>query len=214
MNGMTDPRYKGGTATIEKMIKLFAERGQQQQARDLWETGYQYWLEMRQLPSGVERAKALQAKLDLIILTNKKSNDPYVAKISCKPGCSACCHQEVWITDDEAIQLSRFVKDGLEIDKTLLKAQLPWKDAAEWKTKPKPSRRCVFLNDQENCRIYENRPVACRKHFVLSPPEQCDDINGSAEVYAINHAEAFVSAAFNLKPESGPMAKMLLPRLS
>ena len=33
---------------------------------------------------------------------------------------------------------------------------------------------CVFLDEHNRCGIYQDRPLACRTHFVLSPPEECD----------------------------------------
>jgi len=32
---------------------------------------------------------------------------------------------------------------------------------------------CPFLGSDRRCSIYRDRPVACRTHFVLSPPAEC-----------------------------------------
>jgi Fe-S-cluster containining protein len=37
---------------------------------------------------------------------------------------------------------------------------------------PSSGDKCTFLKDNE-CTIYDIRPVACRNHVVVSPPELC-----------------------------------------
>lgn len=34
---------------------------------------------------------------------------------------------------------------------------------------------CAFLDDGNRCSIYRDRPLACRTHFVLSPPSECSE---------------------------------------
>lgn len=33
---------------------------------------------------------------------------------------------------------------------------------------------CPLLGDDRKCTVYEDRPIACRTHFVMSPPETCE----------------------------------------
>lgn len=33
---------------------------------------------------------------------------------------------------------------------------------------------CPFLSADNRCGVYADRPLACRTHFVLSPPEECE----------------------------------------
>jgi hypothetical protein len=33
---------------------------------------------------------------------------------------------------------------------------------------------CPFLGDDHRCTVYADRPLACRTHLVLSPPELCE----------------------------------------
>jgi Fe-S-cluster containining protein len=44
---------------------------------------------------------------------------------------------------------------------------------------------CAFLDEGNRCSIYRDRPLACRTHFVLSPPSECSewDITAGDERY-------------------------------
>lgn len=36
---------------------------------------------------------------------------------------------------------------------------------------------CGFLDEGNRCSIYRDRPLACRTHFVLSPPSECSELD-------------------------------------
>lgn len=153
--------------------------------------------------SGKERAKVVNHLGDEILRLTIK-NSPQVAEISCKKGCSACCYQEVIVTHDEAHLLISESKD-------LNWAEVEMQSGVPHKELPYMTRKCVFLKNDE-CSVYENRPVACRKYMVTSPAEKCDSRKypgGDVEVMFSLKAELF-SSAFMTMLDSGPMAKMLL----
>ena len=92
-------------------------------------------------------------------------------KISCKDKCSHCCYSEIDISDFEADVIKHTsAKENINIDKKKLAAQ----SKVKWEHLPYETRRCVFLSDEGSCKIYKYRPLACRRHFVVSPSEFCN----------------------------------------
>jgi len=104
------------------------------------------------VPKGASRAKVTHKLMDEAIAFDKNLEPEAALRISCRKGCGACCYQNVEIDEDEADLLVQMVQEdsmGLDWNKT----------------------GCVFLGKDNNCRVYENRPNACRKFFTLTCPE-------------------------------------------
>jgi len=127
---------------------------------------------------------------------------------SCKPGCAACCHQLVVATVAEANAAIAWTRSWPAEQRRALDERL-----ATWLSRTEPMRRafqeaaggdleaevehiaetywrerpaCPFLVDAM-CSIHPVRPLACRHHFSLSPPERCqadepDGIDQMAEL--------------------------------
>lgn len=80
---------------------------------------------------------------------------------ACGRGCSSCCHQAVLIHADEAAYI------GAEIG---VKPQKVTRFVKQGKTKAEADKHygnpCPFLVDQQ-CSIYESRPMACRTLYNL-----------------------------------------------
>lgn len=92
--------------------------------------------------------------------------------VSCKIGCSHCCHYEV---DSQQIEVQVILEycqhNNIPIDKSYLEAQARWIGE---KIHDHPTHSaCVFLKDHK-CSIYEARPIACRNHQVFSDAALCD----------------------------------------
>jgi Fe-S-cluster containining protein len=99
---------------------------------------------------------------------------------TCAPGCSACCHQLVWIELIEAQQImDRYprvvarVRANLEAQAELCETQLPEAPKLAASAWWRAEQTCAFLGDDQRCSIYDVRPMTCRVHYVVSPPEQC-----------------------------------------
>ena len=116
-------------------------------------------------------------------------------RVSCGPGCGACCRQVVPVSEAEATYIAelvdampaerqarvreRFAEATAALGEPVL-ALL--RDSAKLKTLE--SRRalhttyfarrvaCPFLED-ESCSIHTHRPAACREYLVTSPPRNC-----------------------------------------
>ncbi|WP_223306876.1 YkgJ family cysteine cluster protein [Acidithiobacillus ferrivorans] len=77
--------------------------------------------------------------------------EPFVA---CRKGCAACCHMNVSITSLEAERLAKASGRRSEALSTTVR-HIP----EEFSGTP-----CPFLDRKGVCSIYQDRPLACRKH--------------------------------------------------
>lgn len=150
---------------------------------------------IRNMPRGHARIMKLYEDMDRAI------KDGYdLAKVegapptSCKRGCAHCCHLFVTTTNEEADFIYKIVKDkNIPLSRKRLSYQARFKRPSDYFTKFGKRTRCVFLNDQNDCMIYNYRPISCRKYFVVSHPDQCQP-DGSGEFQT-------VSAFLQLSPE-------------
>jgi len=109
------------------------------------------------VPKGASRAKITHKLMDEAIEFDKNLGPEMALRLSCRKGCGACCYQNVKIDEDEAELLAQVVQEeDIELD---------WDKAG-----------CVFLGEDNSCRVYENRPNACRKFFTLKCPEVDEQI--------------------------------------
>jgi len=83
--------------------------------------------------------------------------EPHAA---CKPGCSACCHQTVMVTEAEAKLIAR--ETGAAYRHPVQWRGVGQEDRLAFEAKP-----CTFLAADGRCSIYEHRPMACRLLFNL-----------------------------------------------
>ena len=129
---------------------------------------------LKKLNSPEDRAKLLHTMINN--LNVDVFSHPIVKQFSpCGKGCRSCCSTQVSVTEDEAIVLAKHIQDGLVIDQELLKIQQSAQnDSDEFFKLPFQSRKCIFLDDQGACRVYEDRPSVCRTNAVLGSAEQCD----------------------------------------
>ena len=132
-------------------------------------------------------------------------------QITCKKGCSHCCRIHVDITDDEGQLLAVVAqKQEIHIDRDKLKRQSEY-NHDNWLEQPYSDWSCVFLDSATGtCKVYEHRPMNCRKHLVTSHPDLCDPRKKKQLVtMSVQHdIEAILSGVLNTVP-SGSMAKVL-----
>lgn len=110
--------------------------------------------------------------IDKMIQTNKDKDNNY-SKVTCKKGCSHCCKIAVCISHEEAVTLLIRAKEiDLKIDKKKLEIQSRF-TSENWAGLKHKYASCVFLkNDQ--CQVYEYRPIVCRNHFSADDPKLCN----------------------------------------
>jgi len=141
------------------------------------------WAERLKKFKGKKRAKYFYTQIDQAVSDDLasfkiKENLP----ISCKKGCSHCCHMNIDVFKDEATLLAGKIKSGeISYNKAEFDAQKNM-SAADFQNNPKP---CIFLKDSQ-CSIYKYRPATCRKYFVVGDPNDC--IIGDKPIIVANPA--------------------------
>ncbi len=121
-------------------------------------------------------------------------------EISCGPACGACCRQMVPISETEAAMIRELVEEMPDERRRAVRERfanaVTKLDAAglleRFRSEPQPvgpeyrelgleyfhlGIPCPFLED-ESCSIHPDRPLVCREYLVVSPPENCQRING------------------------------------
>lgn len=160
--------------------------------------------------STIEVSRVIQQSADDFLAEGKRESTES-AGIQCGKGCAYCCQQVVAITQSEAMQLITVAKvTGIVIDQDRLKRQAPYREE-DWSDQPAEDRACLFLKDNL-CQVYENRPLSCRKYFVISPPTYCDNITHPKHpviTWFDFQTELLTTAAFTVQP-TGFMPQMLL----
>lgn len=162
--------------------------------------------ELMKAPAGIPRARELHK------LVEQEIAQEMDIAISCKKGCSACCHMEVEITSYEAEILAQLILDGHPIDEARLQKQSERSlQDPQWKQGIRNlDSRCVFLDSEGACSIYENRPVMCRRHSVTSPAKNCETLDAPITLRYFPRVDLLISAANeDSDMKIGPLAKML-----
>lgn len=161
--------------------------------------------------SPLAMARGTQRSADTMI-AEAKANNPEAPNIQCRKGCAACCKQTVAITGDEAVQLVVVAKaKDIPLDRDRLVRQTHYNDET-WASQPAEDRACPFLGSDQVCQVYHDRPLSCRKYFVISNPEYCDTVvhpKHQAQVWFDASAEMLTTAAFT-HAGCGLMPEMLL----
>jgi Fe-S-cluster containining protein len=138
---------------------------------------------------------------------------PLVKELSpCKEGCSACCHTQVSVTEDEANLLVARIKAGVEIDKNRLDIQMKAENDPHAFFKLKyADRRCIFLDEQGSCRVYQDRPAVCRTNAVLGSADQCDTSFAIKPLRMVRtpKADMVIYASFLFSKKSGSLSQMV-----
>jgi Fe-S-cluster containining protein len=143
------------------------------------------------------------------LIEQAKQQDPSSEKITCVKGCQNCCKVPVHITAPEAKLLVETAKrEGIEIDMDRLHVQARAGDD-EWYDLPDEQRRCVFLDETGACRVYAERPMSCRKHFVMSSSDLCDKPTTRILKWSPLEAEMLASAAVSTF-QTGLFSSMIL----
>jgi len=135
-------------------------------------------------------------------------------KTTCKKGCAFCCHIEVKTTITEAeIIMDRMEQQNEPFTEDELAMLERQSKLSSEEYSFNPDRACVFLTDDNECSIYDIRPLACRTYLVATPPEHCDallyrKVKG-VMVAASIHSELMRSVLYT-GLESGRLSELLL----
>ena len=168
---------------------------------------------LKKLKNRIERARSAHEEVEkhLRVLFE----DPIVSRyVACKQGCSFCCHTQVSITQDEALLYAKKIMDNeIVVDlKRLAYQSQASNDAGKWYRIPYEERKCIFLGEENQCRIYKDRPMVCRSNNVLSDPENCKTEDGKEKPIRLLKtikADMAIIAAFSLSSVNGALPYML-----
>jgi len=135
-------------------------------------------------------AKTSKATRDIIQMTGAAAEElarKSLKVISCH-SCTApkgCCTFSTMAYLYEVVPLAaRLLREGRDTED--LRAQLAAAADRMENTPARAIRRpCVFLDPQERCTVYEDRPSACGSHFVFSEPALCSSSDPGAHTEKI-----------------------------
>ena len=168
---------------------------------------------LEELPEA-ERAREAHAKVDCYLRDDVEQSK---SSLSCRSGCAHCCKIPVHVTDAEAdAAIAEAKRVDWAIDRRRLKRQSR-AGLRNWSRLGAADRRCVFLGEDDRCRVYEHRPTACRLHNVLSAPDLCDTTkhgdDSKVTKFISYFAELVGSALYNLA-EAELLADVVRRRLN
>ena len=167
--------------------------------------------QMKAFPSSRVRARFIHKAIDEF--NTEVFAHPIVKELMpCKAGCSACCHTQVSVTQDEAQLLIDRIHSGVKIDESRLNLQAQAGNNSEAYYKLSfQDRKCVFLNEKGECRVYDDRPSVCRTNAVLGSADQCNTNSAQQSLRLIRteKADMVIVAAFAFSEENGTLPYML-----
>ena len=173
---------------------------------------YNFVLEnLRRLTDKYVRAKLIHAVVDEF--NNESFSHPLVQELSpCKLGCTACCHTQVSVTDDEAQLLVQLIEDGVEVNRERLSKQAAvGNDSSAFFKLKYQDRKCIFLGVSGACSVYEDRPSVCRTNVVLGDASQCDTSKGIKPTRLVKtpKSDLAIYASFETAELSGTLPYMV-----
>ena len=165
----------------------------------------------KKLTDPIHRAKFLHKVVDS--LNEEIFSHPLVQQYSpCKMGCTACCHTQVSVTEEEAKLLVLKINEGVSINENMLKLQMQAKnDSGAFYHIRYDQRRCIFLDEEGSCKVYDDRPSVCRTNAVLGSASQCDTSVSLKETRLVKTTKADVAiySAFKESKSSGTLPYMI-----
>lgn len=169
-------------------------------------------IELEKIKDPLMRAKLLHYLIDEF--NREVFSEPLVKALSpCKAGCTACCHTQVSVTSDEAALLFSQILKGTEIDQDRLEKQMACEnDSTKFYQLSYEERRCIFLDDNGHCRVYELRPAVCRTNAVLGSPDQCrieNESNKQQVLVKTSKSDMAIYAAYTHSPLNGTLPFMI-----
>lgn len=110
----------------------------------------------------------------------------------CGRGCSNCCYQKIKCSDEEAYYILE--NCGELINWETVDKQSKFTDK-QWQKDKIENRRCVFLKNNE-CSIYDFRPMTCRQYLVANNPEFCHPESTKKVSIVNSHKKLFIMLCY------------------
>jgi len=173
-------------------------------------------IHLNKIRSSLERARFVHNMVDEY---NKEIFTHPLLKefVPCKAGCSACCHTQVSVTEDEAELLIHNINNGVVIDYNLLSLQTEKGNSTENYYKLSyQDRKCVFLDENGACKVYKDRPAVCGTNAVVGSASQCStdgQSQGQLRLVKTSKSDMVIVGAYVKSPVSGTLPMMLTAAL-
>ena len=190
-----------------------------------------------QLETYFEKYKAFVKQVDAVF---QKVQDEYEACVTCKMGCSDCCHALFDLTLIEALYLkdqfdavfkgedreaiiARADRSDRQVHKLKRRAQKEYqegKSEQEILEEMAAQRvRCPLLNDKDQCALYANRPITCRLYGIpteIGGQSHTCGLSGfkKGEAYPTVKLETIQQQLYDLSSELANDLKSKYPQLS
>lgn len=151
--------------------------------------------------TALEAVAALRQETDLLLSGRLAALPQGGVEVSCRPGCTSCCHQLVVVSPLEAHALAGYLSAHPDTATAIATRLQKWREqvaalpelqaglerlnAAEGYLPDAEGGAleldylhawlpCPFLDPEtDRCSVYPVRPFVCREHLVVSPPELC-----------------------------------------
>lgn len=119
------------------------------------------------VPAAVAHNASLKSRWRKFNLALAPVEEVVAKQAACRQGCSHCCNIAVTLPLGEAEVISANI--GVKIDPNFTPAKSRVGEVGRFEGTP-----CPFLKNNQ-CSIYDNRPIACRAYFNFSDfPDLCD----------------------------------------
>lgn len=155
-------------------IRQLLDQVNDQQKKALIEAIFHYRKEYNR--AGIKHTDAERANAFQELVQQSLSRIDYKEKgVYCGKGCSFCCHIAVDITKGEAELIKLYChENNIKPDYAYMEAQRNHTKENWHELRKTKQSGCAFLDETGACKVYDVRPIACRKYMVLDPPEKCE----------------------------------------
>jgi len=121
----------------------------------------------------------ITSKLDELIKLSDEVNQKIAPYMACKKGCGNCCSAITWIKQHEADKIQEYT--GRKAQRLAVRSQNQWLEAGQ----KFAGELCPFSKNNE-CTIYEVRPIVCRTHNnFVNDVSRCDVTNPDSKIKPI-----------------------------
>jgi Fe-S-cluster containining protein len=184
-----------------------------------------------------EKYKALVKQVDAIF---QKVQEEYGACVTCKKGCSDCCHalfdltliealylksqfDAVFETQDREVIVERANRSDRQVHKLKRRAHKAFQDGksqeAILEEMAAQRNRCPLLNDINQCELYAARPITCRLYGIptaIGGQSHTCGLSGfkKGEAYPTVKLDAIQKQLYGLSSELADDLKSKYPKLA
>jgi Fe-S-cluster containining protein len=148
---------------------------------------------------------------DLPRLWPQKSGDSTGTYGDCE-GCSLCCQERLPVTSIDVLQIRKALGlDAMEVFGFLwVEVQGPAVDI----TLRRRKQRCIFLDQQGRCKIYNQRPLACQTYLCCQTGPRFQEMRSQIINAGMDELVRYSLAAFHQSDRLFPIDRAYSPRIN